>query len=273
MIETIDLTPLIGTEVRMPRADLLSGDHADELRELLEQRGVLVFKKLGLSDAEQLQLTKTLGTPELQGGKDVMEVALDPKYHKGQEFLAEYLKGSFFWHIDGASSDRPNLASLLTARTLSQEGGQTQFANTYAAFEALPEGEQRELEKLRVVHSTETSQRYIKPEPSLAELEGWRRIGRKTHPLVWTHQSGRKSLVLGSTAAYVEGMDHFASYELLVRLRDWATQPQFVFRHDWDPGDMLIWDNTGTMHRVTPYAADSGRVMSRSVLEGEEMLV
>ena len=180
MIETIDLTPLIGTEVRMPRADLLSGDHADELRELLEQRGVLVFKQLGLTDAEQLQLTKSLGTPESQGGKDVMEVALDPKYHKGQEFLAEYLKGSFFWHIDGASSDRPNLASLLTARTLSSEGGQTQFANTYAAFEALPEAEQRELEQLRVVHSTETSQRYIKPEPSLAELQGWRRIGRKT---------------------------------------------------------------------------------------------
>jgi len=90
--------------------------------------------------------------------------------------------------------------------------------------------------------------------------------------LVWTHQSGRKSLLLGATSDYVLGVSVEESRALLARLRDWATQPQYVYRHEWQPGDLLIWDNTGTMHRVLPYAVDSGRLMHRTILAGEEPL-
>jgi alpha-ketoglutarate-dependent taurine dioxygenase len=72
------------------------------------------------------------------------------------------------------------------------------------------------------------------------------------------------------TAQQVEGKDAMESEELLVRLRDWATQPRFSYRHTWAVGDMVIWDNTGTMHRALPYAHDSGRLMHRTKLEGEE---
>jgi alpha-ketoglutarate-dependent taurine dioxygenase len=89
---------------------------------------------------------------------------------------------------------------------------------------------------------------------------------------VWTHQSGRKSLLLGATADYVVGMPVEESRALLARLRDWCTQPQYVYRHEWQLGDLLIWDNTGTMHRVLPYADDSGRLMHRTILAGEEPL-
>ena len=65
-------------------------------------------------------------------------------------------------------------------------------------------------------------------------------------------------------------MDTATSTELLVRLRDWATQPQFVYRHQWSVGDLVIWDNTGTMHRATPYDPDSGRLLQRTKLAGEE---
>jgi alpha-ketoglutarate-dependent taurine dioxygenase len=87
---------------------------------------------------------------------------------------------------------------------------------------------------------------------------------------VWKHQSGRRSLVIGATAAYVVGMDPPESMDLLVRLRDWATQPQFVYRHDWQLGDIVMWDNTGTLHRALPYDADSGRLLHRTMLQGEE---
>ena len=87
---------------------------------------------------------------------------------------------------------------------------------------------------------------------------------------MWTHKSGRKSLVIGSTAAYVEGMDTPDSMDLLVRLRDWATQPQFVYHHQWEPGDLVMWDNTGTLHRAIPYEVESGRLMHRTILQGEE---
>jgi alpha-ketoglutarate-dependent taurine dioxygenase len=90
--------------------------------------------------------------------------------------------------------------------------------------------------------------------------------------MVWTHQSGRKSLLLGATADYVIGLSVEESRALLARLRDWATQPQYVYRHEWELGDLLIWDNTGTMHRALPYPVESGRLMHRTILAGEESL-
>jgi alpha-ketoglutarate-dependent taurine dioxygenase len=96
------------------------------------------------------------------------------------------------------------------------------------------------------------------------------RIGDRELPLVWKHRSGRKSLVIGATARHVVDMDFKKSAELLVQLRDWATKPQFVYRHRWSVGDLVIWDNTGTMHRATPYDPKSGRMLHRTKLEGEE---
>jgi alpha-ketoglutarate-dependent taurine dioxygenase len=272
--QTVELTPRIGTEIRSDIPTLLSGEHAAEIRELLEQRGVLVFRELGLTDEQHLAFSKTLGDLLLQGGDELLNISLDRDANKGKEFLAEYLKGSWYWHIDQANADIPTRASLLTGRKLSDVGGDTDFANTYAAWDDLPEADKQAYEKLRVVHSLESSQLYIKPEPSLADLEGWRaRNPSRTHPLVWTHKSGRKSLVLGATASYVVGMSPEESRYTLTRLRDWATRPEFVYRHHWKLGDLVIWDNTGTMHRATPYPVDSGRKMTRTTLKGEEALV
>jgi alpha-ketoglutarate-dependent taurine dioxygenase len=114
------------------------------------------------------------------------------------------------------------------------------------------------------------SQLYHDPEPSYEKMKLWQSVGKNTLPLVWKHKTGRKSLVLGATALQVEGMDIIESEALLCRLRDWATSPQFVYRHKWSLGDMVIWDNTGTMHRALQYDHDSGRLMHRTKLEGEE---
>ena len=107
---------------------------------------------------------------------------------------------------------------------------------------------------------------------SYEEVAFWQKSPTKACPIVWTHQSGRKSLLLGATADYVIGCSVEESRALLARLRDWATQPQYVYRHEWQVGDLLIWDNTGTMHRALPYAVDSGRLMHRTILAGEEPL-
>ena len=88
--------------------------------------------------------------------------------------------------------------------------------------------------------------------------------------LVWTHESGRKSLVIGCHASHVVGMDREESAKLLRQLLDWATQPAFIYRHEWSVGDLLIWDNTGVLHRAEPYPSDSGRMMHRTTLLGEE---
>jgi alpha-ketoglutarate-dependent taurine dioxygenase len=78
--------------------------------------------------------------------------------------------------------------------------------------------------------------------------------------------------VLGATASHIEGMSLEEGRALLCRIREWTTQPQFVYQHHWHVGDLVIWDNTGVMHRVQPYPLDSGRMMHRTTLVGEEAL-
>jgi len=108
--------------------------------------------------------------------------------------------------------------------------------------------------------------------PSEEQLTDWRSYGQKTHPLVWQHRSGRKSLAVGNTVDHIVGMDRNESEALLKRVMDWCRQPQFVYRHKWQMGDVLIWDNTGTMHRAMPYDAGRGRLLHRITLLGEEPL-
>ncbi|HEY6533430.1 MAG TPA: TauD/TfdA family dioxygenase [Acidimicrobiales bacterium] len=272
---TSDLEPLIGAEIRTDADTLLSGEHATEIRQLLEERSVLVFRGVGLDDDQQIAFTRTLGTQayenngtlDANGQKQaIFKVTLDSAVNP----IGEYLRTSFFWHLDGSMHEVPILASLLGARHLPPEGGATEWCTTYAAYDALSDDDKAKLEDLKVVHANWGLQRYVNPEPSYDVFSAARNVPARTQPLVWTHKSGRKSLVIGSTAAYVVGMEPTESMDLLVRLRDWATQPQFVYHHEWSDGDLVMWDNTGTLHRAIPYQADSGRLLHRTMLQGEE---
>ena len=265
--KTEDLTPRIGTAIRSDKQTLLGGAHAAQIRELLEQRGVLVFPQISFTDEEQVAFTKTLGAPAAESdGELIYKVTLDTKVN----VRADYLKGSWYWHIDGTMNKVPILASILSAKVLAPTGGDTDFCNTYAAYDDLPDADKQDFEKLRVMHSAWNTIFYYDPEPALASLKGMMKIGDQELPLVWKHHSGRKSLVIGATARHVVDMEYKKSIELLVRLREWATQPQFSYRHKWTVGDMVIWDNTGTMHRATPYDPAAGREMHRTKLQGEE---
>jgi alpha-ketoglutarate-dependent taurine dioxygenase len=268
-VEIVDLTPQIGSEIKTGLDTLLSGRASETIRDALERRGVIFFRGLTITDEQQVVIAKTLGNiVQNEGEGGIYKISLDKSVNQ----RAEYLKGSMFWHFDGSLQPYPNLAALLRAITLSETGGQTEFCNTYAAYDDLPQADKEAIAELRVVHSAERSQYYVRPEMSYEELAFWQKSPTKACPLVWTHQSGRKSLLAGATADYVINMPVEESRALLARLRDWATQPQYVYRHDWQVGDLLIWSNTGTMHRVLPYALDSGRLMHRTILAGEEPL-
>jgi alpha-ketoglutarate-dependent taurine dioxygenase len=265
-LSTRPLTDAIGSEVRISADELLRPETGDALRRLLVARGVLVFKQLSLNDEQQVTLTRMLGAVREESGRAVMKISLDPK----AQASADYLKGSFLWHIDGTHDAVPPFATLLTGRRLSREGGQTCFASAYAAYDALPQQTKDRIEELDVVHSVEVSMRRASVEPTEKNLAYWRSLPDKTHRLVWTHRSGRRSLVIGCHASHVVGMDLEEGRRLLGELLAWATQPRFVYRHQWSAGDLLVWDNTGVVHRVEPYAADSGREMHRTTVLGEE---
>jgi len=264
---TKDLNPRIATEIRADKKTLLSGEHAAEIRDLLERRGVLVFPQINFTDEEHVAFTQTLGqvAPEFEG-ELVYKVTLD----QNANARSDYLKGSMYWHIDGTMNSVPVLASLLSAKVIPAAGAQTEFCNTYAAYDDLSDEDKTEYEKLRVIHSAWNTIFFYEPEPGLQKLQEMMRIGDAELPLVWKHKSGRKSLVLGATAYETVGMNRVENAKLLVKLREWATQPQFVYRHEWTVGDLVIWDNTGTMHRAIPYDPKSGRMLHRTKLQGEE---
>jgi alpha-ketoglutarate-dependent taurine dioxygenase len=266
---TVDLTPRIGTEVRTDLDTLLDGSIANDLRAILEQRGVLLFRGLDMTDAQQLQFSKLLGTPRVEHGTDITMVSGDKSR---SPVFAEYTEGTYFFHFDDTYMDVPALASVLRARVVAPQGGQTEFSNTYAIYEDLPREEQDYFDTLYAVHSQETQMRRAFPNPTEHQLSYWgeKAIPPKTHPLVWHHRTGRKSLLLGNTISHFVGMDHEESDALVARLLTLADQPQYIYRHDWRVGDVLIWDNTGTMHRVVPFDLNCGRELQRVKLAGEE---
>ena len=272
------IKPSIGGIVHVAKQDLLDDEVVSAVREALEDRGVLVFPRLNLTDAEQLAFTDKLGKrlilPYKSPGRgaddleDVYAVTLD----KGVNRYAEYVLGTFFWHIDGVTNNQPlPKTTVLTARKLSPTGGQTEFASTYAAYENLPDADKRAFAELRVVHTMEAGFRPVFEHIAEEDRARWRYVSEvMTRPLVWTHRSGRKSLVIGTPADAVVGMPIPHGRSLLVRLQEWAAQPAFSYRHEWQQGDLAIWDNCGCMHRVVPYDENSGRRMHRSTIMGEE---
>ena len=271
-MELTPLAPSIGVQVSgVTPADLRDAGVARELLDALERHGVLAFRDLHIDDATQVEFSRMLGEPEILPMRsgvhpEIFVVSLDPE----KALSAEYLKGTFYWHIDGATDDIPNKATMLHAIGIAADGGGTEFCNTYAAWDALPDDDKARYADVRVVHSFEAAQRLTTPDPTPEQLDYWRQRPSKEQPLAWKHESGRVSLVLGATVDHVAGMDPDAGRALVAELTAWATAERFVYRHEWAVGDLVIWDNRGTMHRALPYTADSERLMHRTTLVGEE---
>jgi alpha-ketoglutarate-dependent taurine dioxygenase len=271
-LKTVNLTPRIGTEVQVDLPTLLSGEVSRHIRDLLVERGVIVVRGLEMRDEEQRAFTQTLGkvrlgTVKAEGDAGLMKVTHDKKENPA---YAEFFPGTFFWHIDGTYDEVPPFASVLTPRVLSPTGGQTEFANAYAAYEDLSDDEKAVFDTLNVVHTMPSAMWHSYEDVTEEQFAQWRSYPVRTHPLVWRHHSGRKSLVLATSAARIVGMHLAESFDLLQRLMAWVTKPEYVYRHEWRMNDLLIWDNTGTMHRAKPYDMNCGRRLHRFTLDGEE---
>ena len=265
------LTDHVGLEVVGADPDSLLNDDAlrESILSALEDHGVLVFPKLNLDAETQVAIGKRLGEVDYSVGRrevpGTMLVTLDPS----KSSKAEYLRGTFFWHMDGCTLPEghvPQAATILSAVEVAERGGETEFASTYRAFEALTAEEKERVGRLRVIHSVAATQRLVEPTKEIPQSS----IGAREHPLVWHHRSGRYSLVLGATAESVVGMDPDAGQTLLGELLERATPSESVYRHKWSVGDTVIWDNRGLLHRVEPYDLGSPREMVRTSLLGDE---
>lgn len=296
----VPIRPNIGARVHVDRASLLDEATGRACLDLLERHLVLVFPRIGLSDREQLAFTDLLGpridyTSTVAGGvaaePNVYKLTLDPEINDEPEETS----ATFFWHFDGYYLvTPPPKATMLSGRVIPAEGAHTDFANTYLAYETLSPREKAEITGLRAWHTVVGSMRQVRDsfdDNALAKLRATARTMRATVdqsglptldpscydefgtllPVVWTHADGRKSLVLGQNADRIEGLSLAIGRAILTRLQEWTVQPDFSYRHEWEEGDLVIWNNHGVIHRAHPYDETSGRVMHRTTVSGTEL--
>lgn len=272
------ITPNLGAYVNISAEHLLDTGVPDKCLQALNQYGVLVFPEIGVDDDTLVAFTSELGDMQsVKNGADnsrakelgIYVISLE----ESAKGYREYVEGNNYWHMDGTSYRVPGKASLLKCEVPPSSGGDTEFANLFAAYDALSAEKKQQLENLHVFHCLEAVGRKMTPNPTEADLERWHNTFPPTeHPLVWKQLDGRSSLVIGSTAGGIIGMPKEEGAALLQELLDWSTQDQFTYRHKWNKGDLVIWNNPGLLHRSRPYTEASGRVMHRTTLKGVEAI-
>jgi alpha-ketoglutarate-dependent 2,4-dichlorophenoxyacetate dioxygenase len=279
-IQVRKLTPVFGAEIT--GVDLRALDDATfaEIEEAFETYSVLVFPEQALDDDQQIAFSRRFGELEKTQGhiannftvKHVSVISnLDPegKLMAADDPRLQYRLGQRNWHSDSSFKSVPAKASLLHARLLPPDGGETQFASLRAAYDALPDERKRELEPLVAIHHYAYSRRGLGFK--LTNEDEDKRFPPVPQAIIRTNQkNGRKALYVGSHASHIRGMPEEAGNALLKELLEFATQEKFTYMHHWRVGDLVMYDNRAALHRARPYAITTQpRVLHRTTVAGE----
>ncbi len=251
-----------------------------------DDHSVLVFRGQALTDEQQMRFSERWGpletTVRTLGGEDRLGAHIvdlsntdaEGKLMGWEDRRMLYQSGNQLWHSDSSFKPVPAHSSALSARVVPPEGGDTEFASMRIAYEHLDEdlhldaNVRRDLDRLVVVHSFGFSRSMI--DPGIGTEIG-RDYPPVRHALVRANpRNGRKSLYIGSHAWYIEGLGLDESRILIARLLEQTTRPDRVYRHRWQVGDLVMWDNRCVMHRGRPWdSARHERVMHRTTVAGD----
>jgi alpha-ketoglutarate-dependent 2,4-dichlorophenoxyacetate dioxygenase len=237
-----------------------------EIRSGMDEYAVLVFRDQSFTDEEQLAFARRLdGELHTKTGArvlvksrlgneavaDISNLDEDGGIMKSADRRRMYSLGNRLWHTDASFQDPPGRYSMLSAKVVPALGADTEFADTRAAYDALDAATKLRLEGLRVHHSIAHSRQTLGFEFSAEEAEA---LQGAVHPLVRTlPRSNRRALYVASHASRIVDWPVPEGRLLLRDLIEHATQREFVYRHAWRVGDLVIWDNRATMHRATPF--------------------
>ena len=268
-----------GVDISKP----LSRDEVAAIDEGMVRYAVLVFHEQKISDEQQMAFTVNFGTLEdARGGNvtkledrrlqigmnDVSNLGKDGRPLERDSRVQLFNLGNMLWHSDSSFRAIPAKYSLLSARLVNPIGGNTEYADMRAAYDALDAQMKATIEDLVCEHSLMYSRGslglvdYSEEEKAMFRPVRQRLV--RTHPV-----TGRKSLYLSSHAGAISGMATPEARILLRDLTEHATQPQFVYVHRWQPWDFVMWDNRRTMHRVRRYDQSHPRDMRRTTLAGD----
>ncbi len=242
-----------------------------ELRALFEEHSALLFRAQDLSDAAHLALARMFGPIEdrMADERKDDEAFEIPKVSNvtanglsGELDLHTLnLRANFLWHADSTFMPTPALANILVGRVVTTTGGATELASTRAAWAEMPVELKDRLRGKRLGHRYAHSRARISAE--LAQLPMFNKWPDQTWPAIWTNPvNGREAVYIASHAFAVEGLEPEDGAALIDEVIAFCTQPRFVYSHQWEVGDVLLWDQRAVLHRGTPWPADQPRTLS-----------
>ncbi len=269
-----------GAEIALDLAQDIDDATFQEIQRAFHDNIVVVFRGQDLSNERHIEFSRWFGELEIHIVKKYLlpgfrEILLISNIRDEQGEHIGLADAGFTWHTDTSYRRRPSRCSLLYAKEVPERDGvplgDTVFANTIAAYEALPESMKERLAGLRAIHRYSARRRVAdSPRPKLTQgqIEETPDIA---HPIVRTHPyTGRKSLyVTAGECVGIEGMSDDEAIDLIAELDAHCVQPEFLYRHKWRVGDLLMWDNASAMHlAICDYALPERRLMHRTTVIG-----
>lgn len=264
----------LGAKIRSVDLADLSDPDWDEIEAAFHEYAVLIFPHQHLSEAAQISFSERFGRIEHLHTKvkavRVSNQKADGSVATPKEHQSQILRGNEGWHTDSSYMPLAAKASCLSALTLPAWGGQTGWADMRAAYDALDDSLKSKIAKLEAYHSLYHSQRKIGHVVESGQGYGFHTRGAPIRPLIKTHPvTKRKSLFIGRHAYKIPGMDDEEARVLLTQLVEFACQPPRVYVHNWEVGDLCIWDNRCVLHRAYPYDYEEARVLRHTRIAGE----
>jgi alpha-ketoglutarate-dependent 2,4-dichlorophenoxyacetate dioxygenase len=275
-MNVVPLGPGFGAELRgVTLADVANDDAAyDAARAAFEEQSVLVFRGQDVTDDIQIAFSRRFGPLETTkvgsqgtGTQLVILTTLDEngKVVPADHRLAMRNKANQLWHTDSTFKAVPALASVLSARIIPAEGGETEYVSTRLFWEKLDPALRSRLENSFAWHDYGHSRGQIAPD--LASPEERAALPPQRWRMMWKNPAnGRSALYLASHAYAIEGIEQGEAQKLLAEVMDAATAKGSSYVHSWRPGDVVMWDNRATMHRGRPWPAGQARYMVRTTI-------
>lgn len=270
----------LGARIEGVDLGAVSDEAFSQIEAAWHEHAVLVFPDQSLSDAEQIAFSRRFGAlerPQTKSGLGddpcifmLSNLRADGTLDAPGEAHELFNRGNQYWHTDSSFKRLPAKGSLLAAREVPGAGGETEFADMRAAYDALDAELKAWLEDKRAVHSYRYSQGLIGGLEVLSqdELDA---LPPVEHPLVQAHPAtGRRALYIGRHASHIAGEDLEGSRALLKELCENACRPPRVFSHSWQAGDLVMWDNRCVLHRGRPWPPDQARVMARTTFANDD---
>jgi taurine dioxygenase len=253
----------LGAEIRgVDLAQPLPEATVKAVRQALLDHCVVFFRRQVMSEEDQVRFTGYFGQPvehvRKQPERKVKEIFIVSNVTKDGKPIGALGNDEILFHSDLAYMPQPGTLSLLYAVEVPKTGGATQWANGYAAYDALDDSLKTRLKGLRAIHRHPIESQNP-PEPV-------------AHPVAIRHpETGRKALYISPHfTKYIVGLSEVESQEMLDALLDHVVQPRFVWTHDWQAGDLVMWDNRCTLHRREPFPATERRIMKRTQIFNAE---